>query len=75
MFALCPTPRDLQRARIRFEELSSLRETVPEMQLELFREHAAMREQAAQELIDHLRCTAAHWRSCVSKIVLGTHVW
>lgn len=57
----------------RFEELSSLRETVPEMQLELFREHAAQRERAAQKLINHLRYVVA--TACIVSVAMIRAPW
>lgn len=39
-----------------FEELSAMRNTVPEEQLKLFKEHAAERDQNAEKYIQQLRC-------------------
>ena len=39
-----------------FEELSAMRNTVPEEQLKLFKEHAAERDQSAEKYIQQLRC-------------------
>ena len=39
-----------------FEELSAMRNTVPEEQLKLFKEHAAERDLNAEKYIQQLRC-------------------
>ncbi len=40
----------------RFEELSAMRQTLPEEQLALFKKHAAERDQSSEKYIEQLRC-------------------
>lgn len=59
-------PGEVAYWKERFEKLHAIRETVPEEELKLFREHAQERDQAAQEYISHLRCEGnAYGHKCV----------
>lgn len=46
-----------------FEQLSAMRQTVPEEQLALFKEQAAQRDRSAEELLEQLRCALRSFAS------------
>lgn len=48
-------PSEVAYWKARFDEVSAIRQSAPEKELAVFREHAAERDRTAQRYIEHLK--------------------